>query len=145
MSCPKGWIAFEGLGDRILEMEPLYRRKKDLAAYIAIGSALIALLFISIHMGWNEDIFMNTLNVTSNTLVLFGVFIAASRSSWRKPFFWVRTSLLVFAHSLLIWSILARYGRWKPIWWCELTLVEALVILFCRSCLLAIQRSSIKK
>ena len=121
-------------------MEPLYKRKKDLAAYVAIGSALIALLFISIHLGWNEDIFMSTLIVTSNTLILFGVFIADSRSLWRKPSFWVLTTLLVFAHLLLIWSILARYGRWKPIWWYELTLVEALVILFCRSCLLIIQR-----
>jgi hypothetical protein len=125
--------------------EPLYKRKKDLAAYVAIGSALIVLLFISIHMGWNKDIFMNTLIVTINTLILFGVFIVDSRSLWGKPSFWVLTSLLVFAHLLLIWSILTRYGRWKLTWWYELTLVEALVMLFCRRCLLVIQRPSIEK
>ena len=126
-------------------MKPLYNRKKDLAAYVAIGSALIALLFISIHLGWNEAIFMNTLNVTVNTLILFGAFIAYSRLLWRRRSFWVLTSALIFGHLLLVWSILARYGSWKPAWWYELTLVEALVVLFCRSCLIAIQRPGIEK
>jgi len=126
-------------------MEPLYKRKKDLAAYIAIGSALIALLFISIHLGWNEVGFMNALNVTGNTLVLFGLFIAYSRSLWRKPSFWVLIGLLVLGHLLLVWSILTRYGGWKPVWWYELTLVEALVVLFCRSCLIALHHFGTEK
>jgi hypothetical protein len=95
-------------------MEPIYKRKKDLAAYIAVGSALIALLFISVRLGWNEAVFMNTLNVTGNTLILFGAFIAYSRSLWRKRPFWVLTGLLILGHLLLVWSVLTRYGSWKP-------------------------------
>jgi hypothetical protein len=119
-------------------LKPLYRRWKDLTAYIAIGTALIILIFASVHFGWNEDVFMNSVIVTSNTLILFGGFVANSRSLWRKSFFWALMSLLVLGHLLLVSTILIRYERWKPFWWYELTMAELLVLLFCRTCLVSL-------
>ena len=78
-------------------------RAKDLLLYVAIGIAIVALLWVfAVHQartGGSPNLPLKWLGFAGMTGVVFGYAIRACRRSWRKPRFWALLSIFFAVHS----------------------------------------------
>ncbi len=107
-------------------------RLRDFALYVAIG-LVVAMLAIGVaQTDISHDAFVRWGGLAVNTCVLFGYFIADSRSFFRKWSFWAVTIALLSLHAAVFCIVLTHVSQWKLVWFMVMIL-EVPVLLFVRN------------
>lgn len=104
-------------------------RVRDFALYLVIGIALLALIFAVAYFGVNGDLFIEWFSLAAFTLLLFGYFIADSRSLWKRSKFWVISSLCLLLHLVGFLALMHFVTFVKPIWFGMIGVIEMVVLL----------------
>jgi hypothetical protein len=111
-------------------------RARDFLLYVSVSLVILAAIFAAAITGLSGDAFVKWLGLIAFTLLLFGYFIAESRSLWRRAQFWAISGICLLAHLLAFVLLFAHTTTFKPIWIGMIGLVEMLILLFLKRYLL---------
>lgn len=106
-------------------------RMRDFAFYVAIAVAVGITAIVVAQTSLGHETFIKWGGLIINTLVLFGYFIADSRSLWRCLSFWLLVCALLSIHLAVFSALLVHIVQWKLIWFMVMYL-EIPVFVLCR-------------
>ena len=106
-------------------------RVRDFSVYIAIGLLVAATAWIVASTNLNLDVITRWGGLAANTALVYGYFIADSRSFFGQRAFWAVTSVALAVHLIIFAIVLTHVAQWKLLWFMVM-LLEIPVLVFLR-------------
>ena len=110
----------------------LGRRLRDFSAYIAIGFLVAAIAWIVASTHLSLEVITRWGGLAANTAVVYGYFLANSRSFFRQRAFWAITGTALAVHLVIFAIVLTHVAQWRLLWFMVM-LLEIPVLLALRN------------
>lgn len=108
------------------------KRLRDFSIYVAIGFLVAAIAWIIASTHLSLEVIPKWGGLAANTALVYGYFLADSRSFFRQRAFWAVTSVAFTVHLIIFGVVLTHVAQWKLLWF-MLMLLEIPVLVSLRN------------